>query len=350
VDHQTIPIAIVGLNFGKHICDTLSSDPGARHVRLAAVCDKDAAKAQAIAATYGVPAFTRLDDLLARTDLPVIGLFTGPSGRSGLLSRIMAAGKDVMTTKPFERDSAAAAAVLAEAQRLGRVLWLNSPSQILPADLALLQRMAVEHDLGRAVAARADVWADYREQADGSWYDDLALCPVAPIYRLGIYLINDLLRLLGPVEQVQVTTSRLFTNRPTADQGLLSLRFRSGALASVFASFCIGDGDHYRNSLTINHERGTLYRNVGPQQTIAALDNAGCTISLVTKGRAGRAVQASLWCPGYSGDYDWSSFAAAIRIRQVPNDATVQTIVGGVRVIEAMAESERTGRPVRLPE
>ncbi|MCK6488237.1 MAG: Gfo/Idh/MocA family oxidoreductase [Planctomycetes bacterium] len=341
-----LPIAVVGLNFGRHICDELAARPGG--VRLAAVCDQDAAKAQALAAKHGVPSFTSLDELLARPELPVIGLFTGPNGRAALLRRILAAGKEVMTTKPFERDSAAAAAVLAEARSLGRVLWLNSPSQALPADLALMQELAAQHDLGRPVAARAEVWAEYREKADGSWYDDPAQCPVAPVYRLGIYLINDLLRLLGPVEQVHVQGSRLFTGRPTADQGLLSLRFRSGALASVFASFCIGDGDHYRNSLAVNHERGSLYRNVGPLQLTGAHSSDGCQISLVARGAHGREVRAARWAPACSGGYDWAGFAAAVRARTPPDPATVATIVGAVQVIEAMAASEASGLPATV--
>jgi predicted dehydrogenase len=337
-----LPIAIVGLNFGRHICADLAARPGG--VRLAAVCDQDAAKAQALAAQHGVPAFTSLDELLARPELPVIGLFTGPNGRASLLRRILAAGKDVMTTKPFERDSAAAAAVLAEARSQGRVLWLNSPSQSLPADLALMQELAVQYDIGRPVAARAEVWADYREQTDGSWYDDPAQCPVAPVYRLGIYLINDLIRLLGAVEQVHVQGSRLFTGRPTADQGLLSLRFRSGALASVFASFCIGDGDHYRNSLAVNHERGSLYRSVGPSRTTGE----GCEISLVARGAHGREVKTARWAPTGSGGYDWAGFAAAVRARTPPDPATVATIVGAVQVIEAMAASEASGLPATV--
>lgn len=349
-DSQAVPLAVVGLNFGNHICNLLTSTAAGRQVRLAGVCDQDQAKAKAAAARYGVPAFTSLEELLVVPDIAAIGLFTGPNGRAALLARILAAGKDIMTTKPCERDSAAAHAVLAEARRLGRVLWLNSPSQVLPEDLALIRRLAQEHDLGRAVAARAEVWTRYDEKPDGGWYDDPQQCPVAPVYRLGIYLINDLLRLLGPVESVHVTSSRVFTQRPTADQGLLSLRFRSGALGSVFASFCVGDGDQYRNSLTVNHERGTIYRNVGAAQIHAAPGTAGAHIALVAPGARGRSIQASLWSSGYSGDYDWSGFAEAVRTRAVPDDGTIRTIVDGVRVIEAMAESERTGQPVHLPE
>jgi len=31
-----------------------------------------------------------------------------------------------------------------------------------------------------------------------------------------------------------------------------------GCLASVYASFCVEDGDHYTNGLVLNYERGTV--------------------------------------------------------------------------------------------
>jgi hypothetical protein len=50
--------------------------------------------------------------LIADPNIPVIGLYTGPVGRAALIHRIIEAGKDVMTTKPFELDSEAALAVM----------------------------------------------------------------------------------------------------------------------------------------------------------------------------------------------------------------------------------------------
>ena len=197
-----IPIAIVGLNFGSHIIELLGGvEP---LFRLAAVCDLDFAKAKERAAGLGVRAYGNLDDLLADPDIPVIGLFTGPAGRAELLGQIIRAGKDVITTKPFEVDPKAAAAVLLEAKRLGRVIHLNSPSPLLSPDLAQIVRWRDEYDLGRPTGARAEAWASYQEAADGGWHDDPARCPLAPVFRIGIYLINDLIHLFGSIEAVQV--------------------------------------------------------------------------------------------------------------------------------------------------
>lgn len=335
-----VSLAVVGLNFGRHICDQLAG-PAAAHVRLAAVCDMDAAKAAAEGRAHGVAAHTSLDAVLADPAIEAVGLFTGPNGRAALLSRILRAGKHVMTTKPFERDPAAAAAVLAEARALGRVLHCNSPSPGA-ADLAAIRGMMARHDLGRVVAGRAEVWASYQEQTDGSWYDDPERCPLPPIYRLGIYLMNDLIALLGTPVAVMAQSSRIRTGRPTADNAQLAIRFADGALGHILASFCVGDGDHYRNGLAIHCERGSLYRNVGPERGAAVSE-----LSVIAPQDGKRMLRERVELATASGGYEWETFQRACRGRGDPGlDPAV--VVGGLRVMGAMLEAERSGREVAL--
>ena len=144
--NNQIPIGIVGLNFGRYILDELQQEPAGSHVTLAAVCDLDVAKARQVATERGVKAYADLDLLLKDPAIPAIGLFTSPVGRAGLIRKIIRAGKHVLTTKPFELDPAAALDVLQEAGRLGRVVHLNSPAPVLPADLAVIQRWRAQYD------------------------------------------------------------------------------------------------------------------------------------------------------------------------------------------------------------
>jgi predicted dehydrogenase len=147
-----------------------------------------------------------------------------------------------MTTKPLELDASAALSVLREAREMGRVIHLNSPAPVLPMDISQIMEWQSAYKLGNPVGCRADVWASYTEQADGSWYDDPERCPVAPIFRLGIYLINDLIAIFGEPEEVQVFASRIATGRPTPDTAQLGIRFANGGLANIFSSFCVRDG------------------------------------------------------------------------------------------------------------
>jgi predicted dehydrogenase len=89
--------------------------------------------------------------------------------------------------------------------------------------------------------------------------------------RPGIYLINDLVQIFGPVRRVQVLGTHLSVGRPTMDSGQLAMEFANGALGNAYASFCVRGGDRYRDGLTLNFERGTVCRNVGLQRVIATM-------------------------------------------------------------------------------
>jgi predicted dehydrogenase len=338
---QKIPIAIVGLNFGKWMVEDIVNGVAKPFFQLAAVCDLDIAKAKAFSETYKVPYYTDFDQLLSNKDIPTIGLYTGPVGRAGLLQKIIEAGKDVMTTKPFELDCHAALQVLHKAKELGRVIHLNSPGPCLPDDLATALSWASKHNLGRPVACQLNSWVRYDEKPDGSWYDDPQKCPVAPVFRLGIYLINDLVSIFGEAEKVTVISSRLFTERPTVDQGQLSILFKNGAMANIFASFCIADGDQYQNGMILSYERGTIYRNLGPHRSTRAGDGQ-CELALVMgnpQEPQKRRIEESVVMSGTSGSYQWENFAKAVRQQPIQSNTSPETIVAGLRIVQAMAEA-----------
>jgi predicted dehydrogenase len=332
-----VKVVVVGLNYGRNVVEELMRDGGNPHVQLVGLCDLDRAKAEALAAKHGeLPVYDDLDAVLADPGVDGVGLYCGPSGRAALLSKIIKAGKDVMTTKPFETDVVAAEAVLAEGEALGRVIHLNSPNPGTSPDLAVIAKWREQFDLGMPVAARAETWTHYRDQADGSWYDDPARCPVAPVFRLGIYMINDLVRVFGRARRVSVLQSRLFTKRPTPDNAQVAIEFGSGALANVFASFCVRDGDHYRDGAILNFERGTIYRNVGPER-----GESLCELSVVVNDGdwEPRRIAAQSAVDIRSGLYDWAGFAAAVRGDAGAPGYDVEEILEPLRIVNAMAKA-----------
>lgn len=337
-------IVIVGLNFGRYILQEFADGEAGQWLELAGVCDLDTAKAAEIADLHHTQVWNSLDEVLASDEIDAVGLFTGPVKRAALLDRIISAGKHCMTTKPMEADPEAALAVLRKAQSLGLAIHMNSPSAVLPPDLEQINRWREEFDLGAPVGARADVWASYREKPDGTWYDSEELCPAAPLFRLGIYLINDLVRLFGPARRVQVMQTRLFTERPTADNAIMGIEFENGALANLFASFCVEDGDHYRNSAVINFERGTVHRNDGPVRD----PNESCELACVALRGEERTILATATVDGRSGTYDWKSFSEAILGQNSGREASPEEVVAGLRVVKAMAEAARTGAAVEI--
>ncbi|MGB0370073.1 MAG: Gfo/Idh/MocA family protein [Opitutales bacterium] len=347
-----VKVGVVGLNFGKKIIDfQLLDGPGSPYFELAAVCDMDREKCDQLAESYGVKSYT-LDALLADPDIPVVVLISGPYKRAELLRKVIRAGKDCMTTKPFELDSAEAARVLAEARELGRFIHLNSPCATDSEDLKIINAWREKYDLGMAVGAHHECWYKTVEEADGSWYDSEDDCPVAPIFRLGIYGINDILRFLGKPDEIQVMKTRLFTKRPTPDFARLSIKFKSGAMADSLTGWVMSP-ERQSTSLTLYFEHGTIYRNptMLPCDPVRAnlLDETYLCLSVGNDNDGMPVEKVRLPNTQLSQAYQWDVFYDAVVTRKRPeNEISDEMIVDSLKVIEALKEAGDTGRLVKV--
>jgi predicted dehydrogenase len=204
--------------------------------------------------------------------------------------------------------------------------------------MALIRKWASEHHLGRPVGACASTYVSYRERADGTWYDDPEQCPAAPLLRLGVYLINDLVRIFVPASSVSVLQSRIFTERPTADNAAAAILFESGALATVYASFCVHDGNHYRNQLQVHYENGTIMRNVGTERPTDDATQMGVIQSVDNRG----VLIESARVRNVSGLYDWNAFAEAVHGDAGVPEYNEDDVIEPMRIIEAMKRSATT--------
>lgn len=324
---------LVGLNFGYYLYREQIAGKVEDYIDICGVYDLDQAKTAEIAASLGVRSFKSFQEVINDPDSEALLLMTGPQNRAALVEEAVLAGKHVMTTKPFSLSSVETLRVLELAQRHGIVVHMNSPLPLLPADLQQILAWRQEYCLGKLVAFRASTYCSYREQADGSWYDDPRLCPIAPVFRLGIYLLNDLVRLISPVQDVSVFQSRIFTGRPTPDNAQISLLCRDGEIGQIFASFCIKDYQHYRCTLELNYENGTIYRNQGPiakqeQMTILELAAAADEVQMIKKVKTE---------PAHA--YPWQDFCRMIRNRQAKQDLTPAQVAAAIRILEMAAEN-----------
>ena len=341
-----IPIVIVGVNWGLQMIRELRSPKARDLFEVAGVCAAHPEKAERVGAEVGTKAYRDLDAILADPAVPAVGLFVPPDVRAPMVRAALAAGKAVITTKPLDLDPDTGLEVLREARRQGQVLHLNSPQPVPAPDLAQIKRWQDEYQLGRMVGCRADLWVSYQEKPDGTWYDDPARAPGAPITRLGIYLLNNLVQLHGTPDLVYLLQSRLRTGRPTADNAQLTLRFPDGALGNVYVSFCVDDGQPYGSSLTLNYERGTIYRNVGPFERPPSRDDV--RLELCARPAQGERVLAQAEVTGGSGTYNWEAFARAVRGERLDDEVDPEEAVASLRVIAAMARSEQSGLPERV--
>ena len=280
--------------------------------------------------------------MLAEADIEAVALFTGPSGRADLIRKIIRSGKDVMTTKPFELNAAEAMDVLGEAKALGRTVFLNSPSPVVGEDIRQILSWQRDYDLGKLIFVRSDSWYKATESADGTWYDDPLRCPVAPIFRLGIYGINDILALAeGTLVELQVLEDRVLTGRPTPDVAQLGMKFSEGTIACVRATWCCGPIRDNQVSEFV-FERGCIDR------TYSARDHRNAEYSILRldafdKDERVFSDECKISNLVVNSAYRWDLFHRAVRGIETPDLLTPEQIVAGIRVIERMSEAVRAG-------
>jgi predicted dehydrogenase len=336
---EKINIAVVGLRFGRLVAEDIACKAGRDYFNLYALCDRDRGYADWVEGQFkfGARMYYDMDEVLANPEIRAVALIVPPGGRAKLIEKILRAGKHVMTTKPFESDPEEALRVLDLAKKLGLALHLNSPSPVPTEDIALIKAWQEKYGLGRPVAARGEAHRLEYQKADGRWLDDPEKCPAAPVTRIGIYLINDLVRIFGRAKKAGVSCSTVLTQRPTPDNAHLSILFENGGLGSVYASFCCASETGQENGLYVKFEKGAISRRRmaaegGTELCVRALVNGK-----MEKAETRRTSQSS-------GAYLWDEFYRAIRGEKLKNEIEHWEIAEGIRVLNAMAKSEKSGR------
>lgn len=333
---KKIKVAVVGLSFGSWVIENELQKEGSKYFEIDSVCDLNTEKAKMWGDRLGVPYYSDMDKLLAERKIGACVLITGPVGRAKQIDKCIDRGIHVMTTKPFELDASEARRVLKRAREKGIVVQMNSPSPRPASYMKAILDYQRRFDLGRPIAYRAADWCNYREKRDGLWYDDPERCPVAPIFRLGIYMINEVAVLMGEPERVNVVESRIFTERPTSDNALLSVLHKNGVVGSIYASFCVNDLQHYKCSYEINYERGTIYKAVKPRNSETCGNKVSMQVVYTKDGRQYMYEEEIK----ESSNYQWEVFYRSIGGDKYEDLVSDEQIVAGIRLIEQMKKEK----------
>jgi UDP-N-acetyl-2-amino-2-deoxyglucuronate dehydrogenase len=226
-------------------------------LRLAAVCDAVADRAQEAATAYDVPAFRSYEEMLTRAECDVVAVCT-PSGLHPAHGVAAArAGKHVVCEKPMAISLAGADELVQACDRAGVHLFVVKQNRLNPA-VQLLRRAVDKGRFGRIYMANTTVrWARPQEYYDsapwrGTWeFDGGAFMNQASHY-------VDLIQwLMGPVESVMAKTATLARRIETEDSGVAILKFRSGALGAIEVTM-LTYPRNLEGSITLLGEKGTV--------------------------------------------------------------------------------------------
>lgn len=226
-------------------------------VELVGVCDVNTdSLAKAIQET-GALGYSSLKALLSDTSADLIILCT-PSGlHSEQAIEIARSGRHVMTEKPMATRWHDGVRMVKAFDEAGQRLFVIKQNR-RNATLQLLKKAISERRFGRIYMVNINVfWTrpqSYYDSAKwrGTWeFDGGAFMNQASHY------VDLLDWLIGPIESVQAYTGTLARDIEVEDTGVISVRWRSGALGAMSVTM-LTYPKNLEGSITILGEKGTV--------------------------------------------------------------------------------------------
>jgi UDP-N-acetyl-2-amino-2-deoxyglucuronate dehydrogenase len=229
----------------------------APQARLVAVCDPHAGRLQAAVQATGAAGYASLDALLAGSDAEVIVLAT-PSGLHPQQAMAVAkSGRHVLSEKPMATKWEEGVAMVRACRDANVKLFVVKQNR-LNATLQLLKSAVDDKRFGRIAMVNVNVfWSRPQSYYDESpWRGRFDLDGGAFMNQASHY-VDMVDWLVGPVDNVHAYTATLGRDIEAEDTGVMSLRLRSGGLASVNVTM-LAHKKNFEGSITILGERGTV--------------------------------------------------------------------------------------------
>jgi UDP-N-acetyl-2-amino-2-deoxyglucuronate dehydrogenase len=256
INNRRIRFALVGCGrIAKNHFAAISKH--AERAELVALCDVDATALAEGAKITGAKPFSNLKDMLAGSDADIV-ILTSPSGlHPEQAIQVAESGRHVMTEKPMATRWQEAKRMVAACDAANVRLFVVKQNR-RNATLQLVKRAVEKGRFGRIFMVNINVfWTrpqSYYDSADwrGTWeFDGGAFMNQASHY------VDLLDWLIGPVESVQAYTSTLARDIEVEDTGVVSVRWRSGALGSMNVTM-LTFPKNLEGSITILGEKGSV--------------------------------------------------------------------------------------------
>ncbi len=300
--------------------------------RVVAVYDPVAAKAEALAAQVGAEAVADEDRIYA-DDVDVVVVATPTIFHSDYCIKAARAGKHVFCEKPMTRTLQQAEAVI-EAVREAKVTMMVGHVLRWFAEYATATNLVRTGQLGEVGMVRA-TRINSMPAGQGGWFANYEWSG-GVMLDMSIHDLDWLLWTLGPVERVYAhARSDLM---PLLDYGLMSLRFRSGAIAHVEGSWA--DLGSFRTSFEIAGSGGLLSHD----------STATVTLSFQKRAEAGEAAGVQVpSSPWHKSPYllEDEHFMECVK-SGAPPMVSLEEAFEAVRLGLACCESAETGKVLRL--
>jgi UDP-N-acetyl-2-amino-2-deoxyglucuronate dehydrogenase len=226
---------------------------------LTALCDTDPEKAKELADKYKASWFTSLEDMLkGRPDLDVIAVCT-PNGLHAEHSiQALRAGKHVLCEKPMALTAIDCTAMIQEAERANRRLFIVKQNRFNPPVIAV-KDLIDRGKLGKIYSVQLNCfWNRNPDYYKNSWKGTKDL-DGGTLYTQFSHFIDLLYWFLGDVESVNAHTGNFNHSGliEFEDTGVVIIRFLSGAIGTI--NYTVNAyKKNMEGSLTLFAEKGTV--------------------------------------------------------------------------------------------
>ena len=324
---------------------------GCREIELAAVMDILGDRAASLGKEHGVPAYTKLKDVLKRPDIDFIDVCV-PSGLHGDIAIAASkAGKHCICEKPLDVTPQRCDEIIAAFQESGTVLG-GIYQHRYHDDVRKLKAALDEGRLGRVTLATCSTpwWRTQAYYDSGDWRGTWKLDGGGALMNQSIHAIDLMLWFAGPVKRVAAYTALLSHERiEVEDVAVAVCEFQSGALGVIEGTTAAYPGAGVQHKVL--GDAGMAYL-VGDKITLWKLRDEEGREAAPPPSPAAKADVGAVGDPTVLSDNLFSrnldDIARAARTGGRPC-VTGTEARKAVEVICAIYQSARTGRQVRLP-
>jgi predicted dehydrogenase len=233
-------------------------------MRLGAVCDAAAERAQDFGARFGGAVETDWRSAVARDDIDAVVVSTPPHLHAEMAVGALEAGKHVLCEKPLARTLDECETMVAAASRSGRFLATGFNYRFYPS-IVKARELLDSGLIGPLDHVRS--YTGYSAQDHNhAWLHDVAIMGGGALRDNGIHLIDLTLHFLGELDEVKgYGSSAVWGFDGCEDNGFALVKSVEGRVASIHASWTEWRG--YKLLVELYGERGCIRAWCFPMMT-----------------------------------------------------------------------------------
>ncbi len=345
---RPLRFAVLGLGIGMHHCRAITAAKGAH---LALVCDHDSKRLKEAQTQFDMEGIEDWKALRTRDDIDVVCICT-ETATHGFFARSLAkAGKHILIEKPADITPARIRQTARAVEKANVACGLCFQLRFDPCNAAL-KKFLDKGKLGKIYSVHAALpWHrpnSYYEGSHGTWKGTWDIDGGGSLINQGVHTVDLMQWLIGPVDTVAGFHGAFGHAIEAEDQSVAALRFRNGALGTLFTATCAQPNG--AQTLTVFGENGSFTkRGRGLERFDAGTKRERETMMKAygesSKQDAAGADPMRVGSDGHQRVIE--DFVRAVRTGRPPS-ISIDDTIHAVEIVNAVYRSGNTGRYITL--